>query len=71
MRKHTEKQIAAIVLATLERNITIAKEQCVTFTTMQSNRDAVTLLDLAEIHKAAANNIGQVIAEAIEGDVNL
>jgi len=71
MKKHTERQIAAIVLDTLTRSMTIAKEQGATFSTLQSNREAITLDVLAEIHKSAANNLGQVLTEALFEEVTL
>lgn len=71
MKKHTERQIAAIVLDTLTRSMTIAKEQGATISTLQSNREAITLDVLAEIHKSAANNLGQVLTEALFEEVTL
>lgn len=55
---HTAKQIAAIVLETLERNVLIARQNGNTI------GGAISLEDLAALHRACANNLGQVLAEA-------
>lgn len=66
MKTHIAKQIASIVLDTLERNTKIALEA-----EPHYGGAALSKGTLEEMHKACANNLGQVIATALDIEVDL
>lgn len=71
MKNHVAKQIAAIVLDTLERNTKIAISQGPTRNDITTGKRWLGVDTIEAMHRACANNLGQVIAEAIEGEIDL